>query len=202
MIPELDFSYNLLHPPHTDPDGTWTVPSLSHNLFPFPGDGSLILPLKSIMGFGECGTLDPMKSHPTEHCQEASTSNHKAARLLWPILLATVPAASVNTMGGCWRHGERKQLLLLGSGAAHLWPPNPAAFLHPFKASCQEPQGAELCIRWCKPPTPYLSFPGPSSHYACTGGLFFLQRQEQNFLCSKGALQLQRNSSHFRYQEN
>lgn len=102
-----------------------------------------------------------MKSHPTKHCQEASTSNHKAARLLWPILLATVPAASVSTMDGCWRCGEHKQLLLLGSGAAQLWPPNSAAFLHPFKASCQEPQGAELCIRWCKPPTPPSELPWP-----------------------------------------
>lgn len=113
------------------------------------------------MGFGECGTLDPMKSHPTERCQEASTSNHKAARLPWPTLLATVPAASVSTTGGWWRRVERKQLLLPGSGAAQLWPPNPAAFFHPFKASCQEFQGAELCIRWCKPPTPPSELPWP-----------------------------------------
>lgn len=144
-------------PSHTHPDGTLTAPSLSPNPFPFPGEN----PLKSIMGFGEGGTLDPMKSRPTGPCQEASTSSHKAARLPQPILLATVPAASVSTMGGCWRRVERKQFLLPSSGAAQLWPLNPEAFLHPFKASCQEPQGAELCIRWCKPPTPPSELPWP-----------------------------------------
>lgn len=29
------------------------------------------------MTFGACGTLDPMKSHPTECCQEATTSSHR-----------------------------------------------------------------------------------------------------------------------------
>lgn len=63
--------------------------------------------------------------------------------------------------GGCWRCVEHKQFLLPGSGAAQLWPLSLAAFLHLFKASCQEPQGAELCIRCCKPPTPPSEPPWP-----------------------------------------
>lgn len=168
---------------HTHLNRTWTAPSLSHNPFPFPGDGSLILPLKSIMGFGECGTLDPMKSHPTECCQEASIH-------LQP---QDCQAAMANPAG--YR-------------ASSLWSSSVMVTelsSNPFKASCQELQGSELCIRWCKPPTPPSKLPWPIIALGappCAGGLFFLQRQEQNFLCSKAALQLQRNSSHFRYQEH
>lgn len=160
-------------PSHTHPDGTLTAPSLSPNPFHSLGmDHSSFhwraswdlekvepwIPWRAIL-------LSPAKKPPRPA---------KAARMPQPILLATVPAASVSTMGGCWRREERKQFLLPSSGAAQLWPLNPAALLHPFKASCQEPQGAELCIRWCKPPTPPSELPWPITMLRLHRGLFFL----------------------------
>lgn len=200
-LPELDFSRNFHDPSHTHLDRTWTAPALSHSPFPFPGDGSLILPLKSIMGFGECGTLDPMKSHPTECCQEASIHLQPQGchgQSCW--LQCQQPLSAPRVAGGdVWSASSSfcqalEQLRYGHWTQQHSYIPSKPPARNPKELSSVS-DGTNLLPH-------HLSFPGPSSCYACTGGLFFLQREEQNFLCSKAALQLQRNSSHFRYQEN
>ncbi|KAJ7414795.1 hypothetical protein WISP_81375 [Willisornis vidua] len=102
----------------------------------FPEDRPFIFPLKNIMGFGEGGTLDPVKSHLAEPCQEASTSNHKVARLAQPILRVQCQqslSAPWVAGGDMWSVSSPFCQAL---EQLRMWPENPAAFLHPFKTSC------------------------------------------------------------------
>lgn len=61
----------------------------------------------------------------------------------------------------------------------------------------QEPQGAELCIRWCKPPAPPSDLPSPITVLGLCGACLSLQTEDQHLPCTKAGLQLQRNYSHF-----
>lgn len=164
-------SCNVQHPKHNkfhDTTGNWVW------WIPWTGiiHGSMG---RHAMGFGKGGTLDPMINHFTEPCQEISSSSCKAARPAQPILPATVLATEQ----------LRIQPVIAGT------------FLHTFKTSCQKPQGAEICVRQCKPPTPPTDLPSPITTLCLHRVLFSLERKKHHLSCTKAALQLQRNSSHF-----
>lgn len=111
--------------------------------------------------------------------------------LAWPILPAAAPWVAGRDMGRVSGPSWQAPELLL------MQPVNPGTFLHSFKTSCQEPQGAELCIRWCKPPAPPSDLPSPITMLGLRGARLSLQTEEQHLPCTKAGLQLQRNSSHF-----
>lgn len=190
-------------PSHTHLDGTWTAPSLSRNPFPFPGDGS----------------------HPSteEHhgiWRMWNPGSHKEPSY-WVLLRSLHPSPATRLPGchgqSCWLQCQQPQSAPWVAGG-NTWSASSSfcqaleklSYGHwtqqrsstPSKPPARNPKELSSASDGANLLPHHLSFPGPTLRYACTGGLFFLQRQEHNFLCSKATLQLQRNSSHFRYQEN